>query len=217
MKIRKKENSYNLVCFYPGRVPQKAISKSTIRTVIALANRKHGQSYTVESSTTLFVPCACFYICFQPFKQASHYIKDNRCISLSLQAVYLNHLCSNFPNHLLEKENNLHVLPFWWQNWKKWGSSKSTESLTSRWKIFIFSSVYMTIDPGTSSVVASSSCLVELLLAIFWAVFTGFSRFYASPRICSSFRNRKEPMAHFQNAFFCFWLFDRWQWFWKYF
>ena len=73
MKIRKKENSYNLVCFYPGRVPQKAISKSTIRTVIALANRKHGQSYTVESSTTLFVPCACFYICFQPFKQASHH------------------------------------------------------------------------------------------------------------------------------------------------
>ena len=34
------------------------------------------------------------------------------------------------------------------------------------------------------------SCLVELFLAIFWAVFTGFSRFYASPRICSLFRNR---------------------------
>ena len=58
MKIRKKENSYNLVCFYPGRAPQKAISKSTIRTVIVLANRKHGQPYTIESSTTLFVPCA---------------------------------------------------------------------------------------------------------------------------------------------------------------
>ena len=28
----------------------------------------------------------------------------------------------------------------------------------------------MIIDPGTSSVVASTSCLVELLLAIFWAV-----------------------------------------------
>ena len=35
----------------------------------------------------------------------------------------------------------------------------------------------MTIDPGTSSVVASSSCLVELFLAIVWAVFTWFSRF----------------------------------------
>ena len=62
----------------------------------------------------------------------------------------------------------------------------------------------MTIDPGTSSVVASLSCLVELLLAIFWAVFTGFSRFYASPRICSSFRNREEPMAHFQKRFCLF-------------
>ena len=52
MKIRKNENSYNLVCFYPGRAPQKAISKSTVRTFIASANRKHGQSYTFKSSTT---------------------------------------------------------------------------------------------------------------------------------------------------------------------
>ena len=34
---------------------------------------------------------------------------------------------------------------------------------------------YVTMDPDTSSVVASPSCLVQLLLAIFWAVFTGFS------------------------------------------
>ena len=46
--------------------------------------------------------------------------------------------------------------------------SESAESWTSRLKVFISSSVYRTIDPGTSSVVASSSCLVELLLAIFW-------------------------------------------------
>ena len=39
-------------------------------------------------------------------------------------------------------------------------TSKSTESLTSRLKMFIFSSVYMTIDLGTSSAV--SSCLVWL-------------------------------------------------------
>ena len=44
-------------------------------------------------------------------------------------------------------------------------------------KIFIFSSVYVTIDPGTSPVFASPSCLVELLLAIFRAVLTGFSCF----------------------------------------
>ena len=41
-------------------------------------------------------------------------------------------------------------------------------------KIFISSSVYVTIDPGISSVVASPSCLVELLLAIFCAAFTGY-------------------------------------------
>ena len=44
-------------------------------------------------------------------------------------------------------------------------------------KVFNFSSVYVAISPGTSSVVVSPSCLVELLLAIFWAVFTGFSCF----------------------------------------
>ena len=92
--------------------------------------------------------------------------------------------------------------------------SESTENLTSRLKVFISSSVYMTIDPGTSSVVASSSCSVELLLDIFWAVFTGFSRFlvvvcersffYASPRICSSFQNREEPMAYFEKRFCSF-------------
>ena len=92
--------------------------------------------------------------------------------------------------------------------------SESTENLTSWLKVFISSSVYMTIDPGTSSVVASSSCSVELLLDIFWAVFTGFSRFlvvvcersffYASPRICSSFQNREEPMAYFEKRFCSF-------------
>ena len=39
-------------------------------------------------------------------------------------------------------------------------TSKSTESLTSRLKVLISSSVHMTIDPGTSSAVAS--CLVWL-------------------------------------------------------
>ena len=85
-------------------------------------------------------------------------------------------------------------------------SNKSTESLTSRLKVFISSSVFMTIDLGTSSVVASLSCLVELFHAIFWAVFTGFSRFYVSPRIWSSFRNSEEPMAHFQKRFCFFFL-----------
>ena len=76
IKIRKKEHRNNIICFHPERAPQKAISKSSVRTVIALANRKQGQSYTFESSTTLFVPCACFTFVFKLFKQASHYPED---------------------------------------------------------------------------------------------------------------------------------------------
>ena len=51
IKITKKENRNNTVCFYPARALQKALSKSTCRTVIALgplANRKQGPSYTFE-------------------------------------------------------------------------------------------------------------------------------------------------------------------------
>ena len=44
-------------------------------------------------------------------------------------------------------------------------------------KVFISSSVYVTIDPGTSSVVAFPFCLVESWLATFWAMFAGFSCF----------------------------------------
>ena len=70
------------------------------------------------------------------------------------------------------------------------------------------------MDPDTSSVVASPSCLVQLLRAIFWAVFTGLSYllvlasergFYASSRICSSVQNNEEPPAHFEKRF-CFFL-----------
>ena len=64
-KVQKKKTSNNIVCFYPERALQKAVSKSTVRTVIALANRKQGQSYTFEPSTAFLVSCACFYICFQ--------------------------------------------------------------------------------------------------------------------------------------------------------
>ena len=76
-------------------------------------------------------------------------------------------------------------------------------------KVFISSSVYVTIDPGTSSIVTSPFCLVDLCLAIFWAVFIGFvvfslspakEAFYASPRICSSVQNKEEPPAPFKKT-----------------
>ena len=79
-------------------------------------------------------------------------------------------------------------------------------------KVFIFSSVYVTIDPGTSPVVASPSCLVELLFAIFWAVLTEFSCFLvvASERagfcrgICSSVQNKEDDPAYFEKRFCLF-------------
>ena len=64
----------NIVCFYPERAPQKAISKTTVRSVIALANRKQGQSYMFESSITLFVPYACFHIFFSNVLNKLHTI-----------------------------------------------------------------------------------------------------------------------------------------------
>ena len=75
-------------------------------------------------------------------------------------------------------------------------------------KVFISSSVYVTSDPGTSSVIASPSCLVELLLAIFCAVFIGFFAFslsrakevlHASPRTCGSVQGKEEPPAYFEK------------------
>ena len=53
-KIRKKENSNNIVWFYPERALQKAIWKSTVKTVIALANKQgQGLSYTCTSCLLL--------------------------------------------------------------------------------------------------------------------------------------------------------------------
>ena len=68
-------------------------------------------------------------------------------------------------------------------------------------KLFIYSSVYVTIDPGISSVVAPPPCLVELLLATFCAAFTvyffafSFLRakevFYAIPELVVQLKARK--------------------------
>ena len=106
--------------------------------------------------------------------------------------------------------------------WLVWIYISVDENLTSWLKVFISSSVYMTIDPGTSSVVASSSCSVELLLDIFWAVFTGSFFSLSRCRVRRSFfMPLQEFVVHFKtgknlwltlkNAFVRFWLFKRWQ------
>ena len=86
-------------------------------------------------------------------------------------------------------------------------------------KVFISSSVYVKIDPGTSYFVASPFCLIELLLAIFWDLFTGFfvrsrcregERFFMPlQELVVQFKTRKNLRLTLKNAFVCFWLFKR--------
>ena len=78
-------------------------------------------------------------------------------------------------------------------------------------KVFISSSVYVTIDPGTSSVVVlrfvwlnfglpfSGPCSQEFLV---FSLSRAKGVFYASsPRICSLVENKEEPSAHFKKRF----------------
>ena len=70
--IKKKKEKKTVIiffCFYPARAPQKAISKSTVRTIMALANKRQGRTRWNLRQLYLFV--------FKLFKQASHYLKDN--------------------------------------------------------------------------------------------------------------------------------------------
>ena len=60
-------NNINLNVVDHERALQKAISKSTVRTVIALANRKQGQSYTFEPSTTFLYLVLVFTFVFKLF------------------------------------------------------------------------------------------------------------------------------------------------------
>ena len=65
-------------------------------------------------------------------------------------------------------------------------------------------------DPGTSSVVASPFCLVELCLAIFFARIFLFSRcrernrFFMPLEFVASVQNKEEPPAHFKKRFCLF-------------
>ena len=85
-------------------------------------------------------------------------------------------------------------------------------------KVFISSPVYVTIDPGTSSVVASQFVKLNFGLPFSGPCSQDFlvlslsptkEVFYASSRICSSVQNKEEPPAHYKNSFVCFELFKR--------
>ena len=191
MKIRKNENSYNLVCFYPGRARQKAISKSTFRTFIASANRKHGQSYTFESSTTLFFPVLVFTFIFKLFIQLHTILRIIEVFHWVYKPfIFKIFFLSNFQIICSRRKK---IYTFYLFGGK---TERNKVSKQKHWKfkiamkgIYFFFCVYDN-RPWHFLRCRFLSCLVELFLAIFWAVFTGFSRFYASPRICSLFRNR---------------------------
>ena len=189
MKIRKNENSYNLVCFYPGARSRKPFQSELLE--LSLRQRIGSMvSRTCLNLRRLYFPLSLFLHLFSNFLYKLNTIL--RIIDV-FHWVYKPFIFKIFfqISKLFAREGK-QFTPFTSLVAKLKEikcPSQSTESLKSRWKVFISSSVYMTIDPGTSSVVATLFCLVELLLAIFWAVFTGFSRFYASPRICSLFRN----------------------------
>ena len=80
-------------------------------------------------------------------------------------------------------------------------------------KVFISSSVYVTIDPGTSSIVASPFCLFEFGLPfsglcsqdfLVFSLSLAKGVFYTSPRICSLVQNKEEPPDHFKTCFCLF-------------
>ena len=85
-------------------------------------------------------------------------------------------------------------------------------------KVFISSSVYVTIDPALPPL-----SLLRFVWLNFGLPFSGpcsqdflvlsLSRakevFYVSSRICSSVQNKEEPPAHYKNAFVSFELFKR--------
>ena len=80
-------------------------------------------------------------------------------------------------------------------------------------KVYISSSVYVTIDPGTFSVSLLRFVWLNFGLPLsgpYSQEFLVFSLsrakevFYASSRICSSVQNKEEPPAHFKKRFCLF-------------
>ena len=83
-------------------------------------------------------------------------------------------------------------------------SSKSTESLTSRLKVFIFSSVYMTIDPGTCSVVASRLVWLNFCLPFSGPFSQDFLAFMPLQEFVVHFETGKNLWLTFKTLSFLF-------------
>ena len=120
IKIRKKEKSYNIICFCPERAPQKAISKSTVRTVIAgVSELKAGSAVHVWIFDNFIRNLRLFLNLFSNFFNKLYTILRITVVFHWIYKPFIFNIFVKFPNHFLEKENNLHLLPIWWKNWKR--------------------------------------------------------------------------------------------------
>ena len=115
----KNENSYNLVCFYPGARSRKPFQSQLFE--LSLRQRIGSMvSRTRLNLRRLYFSLCLFLHLFSNFLNKLNTI--SRIIDvfteftsrLSLTAFF------EFPNYLLERENSLHLLPLWWQNWTKY-------------------------------------------------------------------------------------------------
>ena len=82
--------------------------------------------------------------------------------------------------------------------------SQISKSFFRDWKKWSVPAKALKVKHRTLKCIASPSCLVKLLLAVFWAVFTGFSCFLVTRRICSSVQIKEEPPAHSEERFYLF-------------
>ena len=76
-----------LFVFILGARPRKPFQSQLFE--LSLRQRIGSMVSRTRLNLRRLFPVFVFTFVFKLFVQASHYIKDNRCISLSLQAVYL--------------------------------------------------------------------------------------------------------------------------------
>ena len=117
----------------------------------------------------------------------------------------------NFPNNLLKNENNIYLLPLWWQ------TERNEVSKQKHWKFNIaIKNIYFFLYIYDNRPLHFFCCRFFVLFSWVFAChflepgshdFLAFSLsrakevFYVSPRIYNSFQNREEPLAHFEKRF----------------
>ena len=165
---------------------------------------KQGQSYMFESSTTLLVPYAWFHIFFKLLNDL--HILGIIVVFHLIYKPFIFVIYFQILNHLLAKENNLHLLPLWWQNWKRkhWKLNVTIKG------IYFFFCIYDNLPWHLF--------LCRFFVFFGWTLACHFldrvqkifslsrwrerKRFFTPlQEFCSSFQNREEPLTHFEKRF----------------